>query len=139
MLGVGEYILHVRKKRIWGDQREDHHWLNCVLQQNMFKFYSLMSMKGTLFRNSLWRCNLFQIRSFWVTVGPNSNDWCLYERVRNFWYTDAQGESHVKIKVKIIVMHPQARVPGIANRSYKRSMKQFLQKNQFYWHFVLDL
>lgn len=73
--------------------------------------------RDLILKHSLCRCNLLQIRSFWVIIGPKFNDWGLYERVRNFRYTDAQGESHVKIKAKIIVMYPQARVPGIANRS----------------------
>lgn len=40
--------------------------------------------RDLILKHSLCRCNLLQIRSFWVIVGPKSNDWCLYERVRNF-------------------------------------------------------
>lgn len=106
-----------KEKEFKGDQKEDILLVELCLN----KIYSVLPLdvyeRDLVWKHSLCRCNLFQIWSFWVTVGPNSNDWCLYEWVRNFWYIDAQENHMWKIKGKIIVMYPQARVPGIvANR-----------------------
>lgn len=67
---------------------------------------TLDTYEGDLvWKQDLCICNEVKMRSYWVRLGPRSNDWCPYKK-REIWrHTDAHTEDHVTTEAEIGVMH----------------------------------
>ena len=56
---------------------------------------------------SLYQCNHIKMMSYWISVGPKPNDWCLIRR--SFRDVDMLEDHHVKTEAETGVMQLQVK------------------------------
>lgn len=91
----------------------------------------------TLFKNRVF-ADAIKVSSFWVQVGPKSNEWCLYKKSK--WHThmeETYRDGQMRTEAEIGVMSPQAKKcwePPEATISKEPS-----EGTQAWWHLDLGI
>lgn len=75
----------------------------CWVEQHPFKIHvHLETQNFTSFDNNLCRCKSVKMRSYWIRVGPKSNEVCLYKKSWQFRHRETQREGgHVKMEAEV--------------------------------------